>query len=147
MTSISRYYTPDTEEFGIDFEFQYLRKGNWTDDVITFFEEAHEWVNNQVELRVKHLDQEDIESLGFEKDLKEVAGMNWRMISFQKGELIADLFVELPKDLIRGDGTNGYVKPQTVRIEDSCKVLFNGILKNKSELKKILKQIGYEQER
>tara|TARA_R110002096_G_scaffold419007_1_gene623404 strand:- start:680 stop:1120 length:441 start_codon:yes stop_codon:yes gene_type:complete len=146
MTLTSKYYTPELSELHVGFacEYQEPDEVEWTQDTSLAVRDVAYLMAYPERVRVKHLDQEDIESLGFEKDLKEVAGMNWRMISFQKGELTVDLFVELPKDLIRGDGTNGYVKPQTVRIEDSCRVLFNGILKNKSELKKILKQIGYE---
>ena len=67
----SKYYTPDITEFCVGFEYEtiYL-KSVWTKEVLYqmdcgwFFES---YINDAVEteFRVKYLDREDIESLGF----------------------------------------------------------------------------------
>ena len=93
--------------------------------------------------RVKYLDQEDIESLGFE------------LIESTKSNYYGDLF-SVKQDCKLGSldfttyrlllGQQGRV--QLTVIEDNSyggdTKEMNFAIKNKSELKKILKQIGYE---
>ena len=74
-------------------------------------------------IRIKYLDREDIESMGFEhvSGLLYLAGPN----AFEY-----ELWFE-------GEGSVGiYLRGTGLK--------FRGIIKNKSELKRILKQVGYE---
>lgn len=76
MESQNKYYTPSIEEFHIGFEYEYLGnnlntewskvKAEWSDLDIMFDDYEHELDGKFEELyRVKYLDKEDIESLGF----------------------------------------------------------------------------------
>ena len=82
MKTHNKYYTPELEEFHVGFEYEYFTK-DWVGKDYT-----HTWVKlkfNQKEdygndldnmvyfieteqVRVKYLDREDIESLGFDLD-------------------------------------------------------------------------------
>jgi hypothetical protein len=73
-------------------------------------------------IRVKHLDREDIESLGF-SIVQDETDSQW----FKNDLLNTEIGIE-----------NNHI---TIRIAQSF-VLFSGTIKNKSELKRILKQIG-----
>lgn len=118
---MSKYYTPTPAEFGLDFEFQYLRNEVWYNEVITFFEEAHEWVNSTSDLRVKYLDREDIESLGFEDVSDDPNTIKFRL-----------------------DDIDIYTRNWKIfGITYHKNLSFNGTVKNKSEFKRILTQIGY----
>lgn len=101
-------------------------------------------INNILEpkltdFRVKYLDQEDIESLGF----------------ILKGKSI-DLWFERKKIYLRDDGHHlQNIKLQYGKHDQRLKITFHytageeqihfeGTIKNKSELKKLLKQLGIE---
>ena len=72
------------------------------------------------EFRVKYLDREDIESFGvFHHDEDNCYHDKW-------GD----------RSLYYSDGTG------TVRIVIKSKTVFQGVIKNKSELKRVLKQVG-----
>lgn len=67
-----KYYTPDISEFHVGFEYEqittnYPDKNNWQKAVVRTERDSpyQLWITNGT-VRVKHLDQEDIESLGFE---------------------------------------------------------------------------------
>ena len=123
----SRYYTPNIDEFHVGFEYELkipLLKGLNTDNWHRHTcRGSLDYIQLEIEneaIRVKYLDVEDIKSLGFDRDG-------------------------------RGDLTNGrvYISLHTssswVEItKESGDMLFDGSLKNKSELKRVLNQIGYE---
>ena len=134
---MEKYYTPDIEEFHVGFEFEsrytlFSRDKEWVkcklDENNTWFTE--EWYVDAVptEFRVKYLDQEDIESLGFTQTKKDING-----IEFKRED---GLFLWWNSRGIIDIDTGGN---QTDNIS-----YFKGKLKNKSELKKVLKMIGYE---
>jgi hypothetical protein len=79
-------------------------------------------------VRVKRLDQEDIESLGF-RDEGDGRMFSGKIMMLTEGNGDRTIKQELP---YTWKGTN-YVDYRT---------LFSGFIKNKSELKRILKQIG-----
>ena len=132
----SKYYTPEIEEFHIGFKCEVhvgkFRKdgGRWDGFVLgnptlsmgTFYD----WIRDDEEskrFRVKYLDREDIESLGFVK---------W------PDDNIYDLG-EFQLHLGR------HTDPYKVEIYDeNDQYCFVGVIKNKNELKKVLKMIGYE---
>lgn len=144
----NKYYTPTIEEFHVGFEYAHVNSKNesgW--EILSFCDlfEDPDWnelyfVNEAIKrgnVRVKYLDREDIESLGFE-------------IDFAEGN-----FIDF--DLNRTGYTNSYsgtynVKTHEFNIEwsgysDAHFVEdehpgFRGTIKNKSELKVLLKQLG-----
>ena len=137
--SDNKYYTPKQEEFHIGFEYEELNETTnvWHPNSITQFCDL-DLVECELEqetgiIRVKHLDREDIESLGFNIDITK---------SFQKNELVI-----CETDF--GSALNEYckiiynIKNQEANIEDCCEMaLFIGKIKNKSELKRLLIQLG-----
>lgn len=138
----NKFYTPSIEEFHVGFEYEelygtwtdkpYWKKVIWTKD--DFYNDHHCYMltdaYEQGNLRVKYLDREDIESLGFKVPNE---GARWQ---FENG--VYKLYVTpyiytgdvAPNDRITikdGRDDHGY---------------FDGIIKNKSELKRLLKQLG-----
>jgi hypothetical protein len=125
-----KYYTPSIEEFHIGFEYEWSEEGRkiWIeeqadqDDVSLAYSSYEETPDIYPdEYRVKYLDREDIESLGFvyneeyiyytptrnfQLNHKETHQYNLRVIDEQHGE-----------------------------------VIFIGYIKNKSELRRLLKQL------
>lgn len=143
----SKYYTPRIEEFHVGFEFEEeFHAPNWN-KLIKPPKDLYEWVHLKLDtshsisritskikkskVRVKYLDQEDIESLGFKFMLD--AGVE---IWFEEQKEIYSLYLR----------NRGSVKITKKIEEDFIISLFEGKIKNKSELKKILKQIGYGNE-
>ena len=137
----NKYYTPTIEEFHVGFEYEeetiiYTDKGWFTHkdlgwekkifDSTSYMENYY--LSERVKrglvgkcdptIRVKYLDREDVESLGFAQTVEDQYTLD--DIEFLIDD---DLFVQIIKD----DG-----------------FLFQGTIKNKSELKRVLKMIGYE---
>ena len=138
-----KYYTPDISEFYEGFEFEELIENDdeteeWyqvvyhTNDFITddgwiiqspiYDRGIEDWI------RVKYLDKEDIESLGFEHDQTTKDGSY-----FYKGSLIDDNQWSLCKNGLSID---------IYDINNKSDFRFNGTIKNKSELKRLLKQLN-----
>ena len=142
----AKYYIPAISEFHVGFEYEHchssirfvmldLRTGDrtnetepkeiWKKSVFTG-NEFDVWKYSfkfddslrDGQIRVKYLDKEDIESLGFTQTIED----QYYKDDF---ELLIDddLFIQIIKD-------DGFI--------------FQGAIKNKSELKRILKMIGYE---
>lgn len=133
----NKYYTPTIEEFHVGFEYEiyiisHPRNGKaslWIpikiqeeDDLIT----DHNTLSLQGNIdgkfcRVKHLDREDIESLGWKQEIKtrnDLYFFDRYFLNFKDEITITDSYVLGTKEL------------------------FNGKIKNKSELKKLMNQIG-----
>lgn len=128
----SKYYAPTIEEFHVGFEYQAPIKdgimysadcGVWSDFIVKEKDSLsilRSYIRNGS--RVKHLDREDAESLGFVK---------WP----------DDDIYDLGKFQLH---LGRYTDPYKVEIyDDNSEYCFVGTIKNKSELKKVLKQIGY----
>jgi len=129
-----KYYTPTIEEFHVGFEYEQASmkmaaSKKWHKEIF-YLNDSHidivKYGSLDKNTRVKYLDQEDIEELGFTD--KSTASRE----VFSKERLILDK-----------------VEPNKFRLvynEDASynSYLFYGTIKNKSELKKVLKQIGYE---
>ena len=127
-----KYYTPETEEFHPGFEYEFKSYGQGF--VETEVCETGEFF--QGEKRVKYLDQEDIESLGFEF----CSDKDGFLVLGKKTDKIA-IMAKSPNFLIQL-----HIESKVCRIMDlnsSIGTLFQGTIKNKSELKRLLKQIGY----
>lgn len=140
----NKYYTPTIEEFHVGFEYQFNHKNKgWIDlkfgdtDDWSILEIDMEIENN--EIRVKYLDKEDIESLGwiYEKALEDEYH-----IFFKKGTMLLE-FSESFRTL-RIYYIISYIDDIFEVKEEHT--LFLGTIKNKSELKRLMKQLGtYEQ--
>jgi hypothetical protein len=124
-----KYYQPDISEFRVGFEFEsnyvLFQKPNeeWskctfsTDNLWFWDSYGHDAYKN--EFRVKYLDKEDIESLEFK----------------QEGKIYKDK---------RGNSVEltGYPNYDCRITLVYCSRKFEGKIKNKSEFKRILKQLG-----
>ena len=139
----NKYYTPEISEFFVGFEYEtiYL-KSVWTKEVLNqmdcgwFFES---YINDavEVEFRVKYLDKEDIEEVLKVKQLKgdEVE------LNFQVWKDDSNDFYEIDYDT----DTNMLIIEKFIEIRVNnynSFTLFRGKVKNKSELQKLLKQLG-----
>lgn len=132
----NKYYKPSAEEFHIGFEYEILSDGEWKKtkvyyhslgrDVIIEIKNIGHW-SSGVLTRVKYLDREDIESLGWLNTSKheQVELFNFKNKSNRGNEL---------KLLLRIDNN------WTV-IQDGESSIFCGCIKNKSELKKLMQQL------
>jgi len=144
---MNKYYTPEITEFHVGFEYECYQRDNWEKFEVreNFFGIDHRILKKMLmdgEIRVKHLDSDDIENLGFE-----FKGKGARLF-FRK-----ECLFHLPDTdsfkctclMIQLDE-----KYRTIKIEgyitSACEeeTLFTGTIKNKSELSRILKMIGYE---
>lgn len=147
MKEEDKYYTPTIEEFYVGFEFQQFDTwGAWKNVILTEqIIEGGGWISigsgNERQryyqnARVKYLDREDIESLGFKRNLshkyskvgayerKTKHNNSIRIIKFSSIDLIR---IELMLDPI-------------INIVDKSQI-FSGSIKNKSELVKLLKML------
>lgn len=139
----NKYYTPDIKEFRIGFEYEEeddLEDNVWIKRTLDF---SYDWLEIHKDFandkRVKLLDKEDIESFGF----KLVPRVD------EPYQISADRYTMKDIDLLVADNTNriqilGFDKIRHVCIDGTfhTRCLFEGIIKNKSELEVVLKQIG-----
>lgn len=126
-----RYYTPDISEFYVGFEYEEddNNTNNWEHQIVgkdivgdlDYFDDLIREGN----IRVKHLDKEDLQKLGWEK----TEGYSKPQCDFhhRKG-----LFLN-----IQGK----FVSIFDFDFDTGKEYLFQGIIKNKSELKKLMKQL------
>jgi len=124
--SEKKYYTPSIEEFHVGFEYEISYDGEtYQSKVVDDSDELHR-IKTAIEslwVRVKHLDREDIKSLGWKYvpatktfELIDLAGYEWELI-FIPQTLSVDI------DLYKGNP-------------------FSGTIRNKSELATIMRMIG-----
>jgi hypothetical protein len=127
------YYTPTIEEFHVGFECEYVEEEHFGEKIWSEFDidssmameqfvyDYHHSDKSLKELfRVKYLDREDIERLGFEKVGSECyRGSKFEIHKYEDG--LDVMILSLDQD-----------------------VLFNGIIRNKSELERVLKMIDVE---
>lgn len=128
---INNYYTPSIEEFhvGFEFELQQLDEGgHYTNEYAeTTIDDSYDFNNiwdifnckRETQIRVKYLDEEDIVSLGFQN------------ISYSQS---------LGSHYIL-DNCRIWVNGGLIYIYKGIYNVFQGIILNKSELKKLLKQL------
>ena len=125
MKEEEKYYTPSIEEFheGFEYEVKNEYRNEWNKDiwdVISNYGDTKLYNLDVEKCRVKYLDKEDIESCGFKVD---------SIYSFKKG----DYNIEVDPHNIQKDTIDIYL------ISD-C--IFKGKIKNKSELQRLMKQLG-----
>jgi hypothetical protein len=130
-----KYYTPLIEEFYVGFEFEYNEKGAWHNVVCeasncygVYFglygqgKGLYEMLDCEdlTYTRVKYLDEADIEECGW---ISRNDG-----ITYELGDCVLGLF-----------DTNRVMIESVGEIDGT---LFDGTIKNKSELKKIMQMVG-----
>lgn len=133
------YYTPTIEEFHIGFEIECYVNGEWisinymknyTSGALrpSTLDIQNLILNNCI--RVKYLDQSDIESLGW---------INTENLEFTKDTWILRKFED--GIIIHNDYSNGKYKFPWL-YEDSTDKIFEGTIKNRSELIKLMQQLN-----
>lgn len=130
----NKYYTPEIEEFHVGFECEFIgdRRTNWIKCVIdwmniNFITTFRELAENKY--RVKYLDREDIEELGFE-----YAGENSNNPNA--------LYYFGKHSIIHNKINNRCVITMWDENRPADYAAFVGAIKNKSELKKLMVQLG-----
>lgn len=138
----NKYYQPQIEEFKVGFRYEVLRKGrppqegwmymdapntedewfkfSWPDPYVGY--DLKKLFDSSDQIRVKHLDQQDIEDSNFEVN----AEFDWL---YKKGDFTLKLLAD--------DNT-------VIIFDKDDNTLFDGSIKNRSELKVLLTQLGIE---
>jgi hypothetical protein len=134
-----KHYTPSKEEFHIDFEYEYYMEEHdkWQISHPSTFERLDEHIKKS-KTRVKYLDIDDILSLG------------WKYVIPSDGEYQIDNYYSITKDIPEPNKTTiefrlrvlGGENHLSIWSEDTDATYFDGIIKNKSELKKLMQQIS-----
>jgi hypothetical protein len=135
-----KYYTPSIEEFYVGFECEIetswgYSSGEWPKilklDSLTGFEKDIIKATKQASIRVKYLDKLDIEELGFKFSK---ADEKTHLLYYTKGRVVLAFMDVSTTEWIELYNAKSY-DPNGPRI-------FKGCIKNKSELKKLLNQLG-----
>lgn len=144
----NKYYTPDIEEFHIGFQCQIFNGfSEWVDIAIEkshFFNDLkfiEQFDNNSIKesFRVKYLGKEDIESLGWlygGKSPEEYLGFNAKVDDTIYHLVIRETHVYINK------AVPGERSDMGTSMRNST--LFNGRIKNKSELGRLMKQLDIQ---
>lgn len=132
-----KYYTPSIEEFHVGFRYQShadpRTDNGWDDEEVDRYSIIYPLkVDSDVDYRVKYLDDDDIEELGWEKWGKTYFKLQ-KSFKLDSGYLYETeynlIFVDRAKSIIELQDSNG-------------NTLFNGKIKNYNELKKIMEWTG-----
>jgi len=142
----AKYYIPTIEEFHLGFEFEHLNfqgklisnhpsntaewhkeicDADWFNILLDDYEHSSEEVNKY---RVKYLDKEDIESLGWE--ISKIQ-RNPKTTCFEKSDTAFRFVLEIDIDSVKIDAYLDFKIP-----------MFIGSVKNKSELKKLMQMLN-----
>jgi hypothetical protein len=146
METEAKYYTPTLEEVYVGFELEWrsdVRGEPWNKqvcdvDLISIFYDAYEHSDIEEpfdeQFRVKYLNTEDIESFGFVCILDDI-----RIQHYRRGNFILKTDYDLGSYINEDFNLYSIVyNPYESQYND----VFSGIIKNKSELKKVLQMIG-----
>lgn len=147
MEENNKYYTPSIEEFHVGFECE-LRNfdnGEWRSYVFSLNQVCFDkdgntkehavvfWIKHG-EVRVKYLDTADIEECGFVLDETSVKYGN--CFDFKKAPYVITV-----NKLTNTSVTIGKMVNSEYENNGNNYVLFTGTIKNKSELKRLMKQL------
>ena len=136
----NKYYTPETEEIHVFSEFEAQADDGewyWSNTLKAINWDVFEKLISDSRIRIKYLDRSDIESLGFRQH-----GTDDRIYRNSDGII---LNTGWGSPVIK----DRFTTVITHQVFDESKLnvvhenfLFNGTIKNKSELKRLLKQLG-----
>lgn len=145
----NKYYTPTTEEFHVGFEYEIedlapnFKDRCWRSMVWDMLDSTSTVIDIGLDnYRVKHLDREDIESFGFEKDNNSDEYDNFISndsdveIFFDSGNILILDYQNTNSSIFRE-----YELGNGAKYNGQKSALFNGVIKNKSELKRVLTQV------
>lgn len=146
----NKYYKPESHEFRIGFRYEIeLRSREWIEYTYPKVPRAGvEWgatPHHMIPLkfgdhcRVKHLDREDIESLGFKLSIHVVPIFKLRGKPPMSFTNIENGSIEVFELDLHEDGN---INISCIYCEVDLGCVFSGKVKNKSELSIILKQVG-----
>jgi len=127
----NKYYTPKLNEFFDGFEYESLDDIIWKKSVFDFrdLEVVDDEIREEI-IRVKYLNREDIESFGFKYDSD----------NFFEGFFNGLIY----KILLVNENVWIYFRQNVGNEKIIDKTSFFGKIKNKSELKKLMVQLGIE---
>ncbi len=138
---MDNYYLPNLEEFHIGFEYEIkLNSGDWVKHKLTALSELNfeDWSIKQNDVRVKYLDEQDILELGWQKKAKkfdlgvETYVKTIDLFGFNNNRIhLLYNINNVWKMLIQNN--NSYGTP-------SVEIKLN--VKNKSELRRLMQQMG-----
>ena len=167
----NKYYTPTIEEFHVGFEYEYLNRDKWISTVMEEFDEGMTpgtiFCNEDGTLgeeaskviRVKCLDKEDIESLGFicEEENEDGSFYKYSKDSYNNSKIILNHYIWITGidndftehnkiKIYRTGGEPLMLRRNSIveKIPIDRDMLSLSTIKNKSELKILLKQLGIE---
>jgi hypothetical protein len=148
---MSKYYTPTIEEFHVGFEYEYqdmLPSGGAVDWVKDTFKandnlesilESNDWYDLP---RVKYLDREDIESFGFTDYKKAVCAWYKLEGKWEDSFCTYGYWTKLRLLHCARENESGIkIMAYEHSFSEEETILFQGQIKNKSELKRLLKQL------
>jgi len=144
------YYTPELSEFHVGFEYEITTGYEWVSESFThkdFNTFLYQHLDNAIKqdyVRVKYLDKEDVESLGFEEEhvpncYTEDGDIQLGYALYLDEVTCVILHHTLETSIV------GIVKQHVYNRNSgnwTANKLFLGTIKNKSELIKLLQQIG-----
>jgi hypothetical protein len=142
----NKYYTPELSEFCIGFEYEESigndKFVNKVFDIHTILRGLTQCSGNNYTvgnyIKVKYLDKEDLEELGFVKDIRTLYPCNFTG-SFKNEK---EYYLEY-KPFIPEFNLNELLTILKLDlINKKHETIFKGTIKNKCELQKILKQLG-----
>lgn len=141
-----KYYTPEIEEFHAGFEYEYFTK-NWVNNKyqltwcklkfnkdedfnVSIDDTAYFIETNQI--RVKYLDDEDVISLGFNQITHDCFNLD---VPLYRGREKQEVRLIIRQTVLI------YLAQDEKYKDTDTTNLFTGTIKNKSELKRLLKQL------
>jgi len=132
----SKYYAPSIEEFHVGFEFEIwyscaYTPELWEKETLELYkgEDLNMLADGCHQLRVKYLDQSDIESLGWKETCTDyIYTIATNKVQLRYNDTVALLEM--------------YKENNTFTIMYSCECIFKGTIKNKSELKKLMRWLN-----
>lgn len=141
---MEKYYTPEIEEFYIGFEFEWFFAAKWNNTIYVenvffpFGEYTLQEEINEKEIRVKYLDKEDLKRLTFNPTIdNEEIELSFQSKRFIGGPSVGDDYRIIILHSVKDQSTWIYKNYNSGGETD----LFKGVIKNISELKKLLKQL------
>jgi len=154
--TLNKYYTPEIEEFFHGFEYEVWENSaytneSWIKKIFQFRDNNYiykdtsfiiaEFEQRGDDIRVKYLDQEDIESLGF-TDKPTAVNQKFSYYKFLKENQVCQITVYW--DMNRTERENLIRIFRGTLHHYPYTEIFRGNIKNKSELKKLLKQLNID---
>jgi hypothetical protein len=145
---MEKYYKPTIDEFHVGFEYERC------DDGYSYFKDIYPKAVDQNKLeaylpyfRVKYLDKEDIEELGWAYDVNESGEESPNLISehgYSSAFAIDKQLTELETCYLLYHFPDGFLIIDSIFKCGSGRenMLFRGFIKNKSELKKLMNQLN-----